>query len=110
MNVVRGEEDRAVDRRELVDPAANHPPELLPRKISSCMAGAALVAVLAVRGQRDVKTVVPEVAAVTQGVPGADGLQIAGLEVERLGVERQRDRKAIGTDGEDWRRRRSAGW
>ena len=105
-------EHRVVDRRELVDAAADHPAEVVAEEDLVLHVGAALVAVVAVGRQRDVERVVPEVAAVASAtccVPIAR--DVAGLEVERLGVEAERQelrRSARAPAGST--RRRSAGW
>ena len=85
-------EDRVVDRRELVEAAADHPAEMVAEEDLVLEVAAALVAVVAVRRERDVERVVPEVAAVGQHVARADRLHVGRLEVEgvRLEVERQR--------------------
>ena len=88
-------EDGVVDRRELVDAAADHPAELVAEEDLVLHVRAALVAVFRVRGNRDVEGVAAEVAAVAQRVLGADRVHVAGLDVECLGIEPERDRLAI---------------
>jgi hypothetical protein len=85
-------EHRVVNRAELVDAAADDPPEVVAQEDFVLNVPAAFVAIVAVRRQRDVEHVAAEVAAEAEHVARADRADVARLDVERLGVEHQRQR------------------
>ena len=105
-------EHRVVDRRELVDAAADDPAEVIAEEDLVLDVGAALVAVVAVRGQRDVERVVAEVAAEGQRVLRADRPCTSPASTSNVLVSKTSGSgwpiRARAPGG--WWRRRPAGW
>ena len=88
----------------MVHPEAHLPAEFLAEEHLVLDVDTLLVARAAEGRDRQVEGVVPEVAAVAQDVARADGRNVRDVDVERLGVERELDRLAIGADRQQRRR------
>src|SRR6266545_1631364 len=85
MNVVRGENTAS---------STDDPPEIFAQEDLVLQVRAPFVAVVVGQRKRDIERVVAEVAAVAEDMRGADRGDIVGLNVERLGVEVERQRLA----------------
>ncbi len=95
ITAVRGEKFGSSSTLNLSSARADHPAQVVGDEDLVLDVDAALRAVVAARRQAEVELVVAEVAAVAQHVAGAERVDVAVLDVERLGVELEEDRLSV---------------